>query len=162
MVFYRATYVFLYLSLQNCRTFSLLNAVPGSVLIRCGIPCCAIYTAKNFKTLSVVGLVRNSASGHPDHPGILSAETKIKFSLLGAFWKKPARCNECSSFSFSTLGSVPNSFWLLRPFLFLPAVMQSGQLLSFSTISLCIRGHQTSTATLSMASLLACQKRKRY
>ena len=85
----------------------LLNVVPGSILILCRIPCRARYSAKNSKILTVVGLVRNRASGHPE---LLSLETNIYFFPLGALWKGPATSNEISSFGFSSLGSSANSF----------------------------------------------------
>ena len=52
--------------LQNFLNASLMNTVPGSVLIFLGTPYCAMYCFKNSNTFLVVGLCINFASGHPE------------------------------------------------------------------------------------------------
>ena len=66
MVSYRENDMFDEILSQSCLNFSLLNAVPGSVRFRFGIPFVAMYSAKNSITLPVVEFGKNNALGHPE------------------------------------------------------------------------------------------------
>ena len=65
-------------SSRNCLNLELLNTVPGSVRIRFGIPCAAMYSNKKLITFSAVGFGKNSASGHRE---LLATETS-KYHFL--------------------------------------------------------------------------------
>ena len=51
---------------QNVLNRLLQKIVAGSVLMLFGMPCLAMYFLRNSITFSVVGFLKNLASGHPD------------------------------------------------------------------------------------------------
>ena len=67
--------------MQKFLNLLLVNAVPGSVRICRGMPLSAIYLVRNSSILSVIGALKNFASGHPD---LLSTETIRYFLELRA------------------------------------------------------------------------------
>ena len=133
--------------LQNFLNSLLLKQLPLSVRIHRGFPLSAKYFVKNFVTVRVSAILQMCAVGHLLQRSIA---TKIYtsprvFGLIG-----PAKSIWISWFGSVKISSLFFSVDGICVVLFLPAALQLGHVSAFFWITLCIPGHQKTSASWSI------------